>query len=102
MISFKYIYLFAHNDEYLCEVKVLGLPDTTSKNKKFHWLLIDQNKNINKLTFVSMNENKREFKEGKLEINDIYATFNDTTYKMAESNEKLEESIKKFITKTLD
>ena len=72
------------------------------KNKKFHWLLIDQDKNVSKLT---LEENKREFKEGKLEINDDHVKFNDTKYKIAESNEKLEDtivSIKKFIGKTLD
>ncbi|KLN62483.1 hypothetical protein WH96_03040 [Kiloniella spongiae] len=72
--SFKTLFYLSNEDVNIVEIKRLDLPETADKSDIFHWLLFGNDCSIQKLTFVSMNEENgfqlREFKEGKLRFND--------------------------------
>ncbi len=81
--TFTVLYYLDHRDISLIEVKRTDLKGEKDKTKIYFWILITKDNNIVKpLTFVSMNselENeKREFKEGKLKFNKHSGLFHST------------------------
>ncbi|WP_421783098.1 hypothetical protein [Kiloniella litopenaei] len=70
---FQTLFYFSSKDINIIEIKRLDLPSTATKSEIFHWLLIDRDQSVQKLTFVSTGEENgfqtREFKEGKLRFN---------------------------------
>ncbi|WP_085907477.1 hypothetical protein [Kiloniella majae] len=70
---FQVLFYLSNQDISVVEIKRLDLPETVEKSDRFHWLLVDKNYLVQKLTFVSMSQENgfqvREFKEGKLRFN---------------------------------
>lgn len=72
-MSFEYKYRFKKYDnsnefdiyDEIYEVKYLNLPKDTPKSQKYQWFLL-RNSVLHKLTFKSMEDNKRIFEEGIL------------------------------------
>ncbi|WP_417452628.1 hypothetical protein [Kiloniella sp.] len=81
--SFKTLFHFSNDDIRVIEIKRLDLPATTEKSKLFHWLLVNKDHSIQKLTFVAMSEDSkfqtREFKEGKLRFDDMQVFYDADT-----------------------
>lgn len=82
-MSFEYKYRFKKNDnnnefdiyDEIYEVKYLNLPKDTPKSQKYQWFLL-RNSVLQKLTFKSMEDNKRVFEEGILIMTLDGCTFN--------------------------
>jgi len=79
---FKYKFRF-FNDELnkeIGEIKYLDVPNNASPSEKYQWYLKDTN-NFIKLTFISMTEHFRVFKEGILYLKDNECEFNGIFYR---------------------
>jgi hypothetical protein len=82
-MSFVYKFLFRNDkNEYIGEKKFIDMPEDTPKHLKFQWF-IKNDENEKALSFISMEHNKREFKEGLLEIHNDYCIFNGIKYNNA-------------------
>mmetsp|Transcript_22328 Transcript_22328/g.33257 ORF Transcript_22328/g.33257 Transcript_22328/m.33257 type:complete len:117 (+) Transcript_22328:1159-1509(+) len=69
----------------IVETKRLDLPDDAAKSERFQWWFVSKKNQLytpHKLTFASMEENKRSFAQGELEWDDDgqakWCSFNDS------------------------
>lgn len=82
------LYFFENDTHIISEVKRLNVSSEESLDKRFFWLKFEKNSNrLSRLHFVSMSKNKedekRDFKEGKLHFNHKEATFNSDSEKLS-------------------
>lgn len=81
-MTFIFKFLFKSDDNYYVgEKKYINLPKDAPIYLKYQWITYYNEKEKN-LTFKSMDGNKREFEEGKLEMfeNNTYCIFNNKKY----------------------
>ena len=68
MILDKIIYNFECDSHCLFEIK-LKIENESDKSKLYHWLLFDKyNQTLQELDFISMSDDGRVFKQGRLRI----------------------------------
>lgn len=71
----RIVYCFNSETHLLFEVRFRD-KEITDKSQLYKWFIYDSvNDNLISLDFVSMSDNKREFKQGRLTFNDQNAIF---------------------------
>lgn len=80
-INFTYKYRFFNTelDEEICEIKYTDVPKDSPPSIKYQWIWI-KNKIPTLLSFISMKDNFRCFKEGNLEMNEEGCKFNNNYF----------------------
>lgn len=72
-MSYEVLYSFADKNYGLFEIKFNDLPENAPKSRVYHWVFVDlKENNFRRLTFVSMDNNLRNFKEGLIEMYEDY------------------------------
>jgi len=66
----KFLYSFKFINGYIFEVNYLDVGKDSPRNERYQWFLLEKGKDVEKLEFKSMEENKREFQCGSILLMD--------------------------------
>ncbi len=108
-MDIKVLIFLDSKDQSIIEIKKLNMPEGSSPEKVYFWLLIDKHTQaVSRLDFISMKkqpEQERFFRQGLLTFNEsmgLYSTDKETYTLICKGKEQLTEELKKLIINYLE